>query len=96
MVVGDIYDRSNCNKISFYCCLTSVHIESAEVDLFTADIRMNLAGRNFIVFLRAYNSHYNDTRIAGGFVLRPPMLQLYLQEKSGMKVVRLKSQLDGE
>lgn len=34
MVVGDIYDRSNPNKINFYGYLTSVHIESAELDTF--------------------------------------------------------------
>ncbi|EEZ98216.1 hypothetical protein TcasGA2_TC000654 [Tribolium castaneum] len=62
MVVGDIYDHSNRNKINFYCCLTSLHIESAELDTFQTllDIRMNLAERKFIVFLRAHNSYYNS------------------------------------
>ncbi|CAH1374217.1 unnamed protein product, partial [Tenebrio molitor] len=64
--------------------------------LFTIDIRMNLAGRNFIVFLRPHNSYHNDTRIAGRFVLPSlSLMQLYLQEKSRMKAVRFKSVLEG-
>lgn len=59
-------------KSTFIAVLPPCILKVPNLTLFLLllDIRMNLGARNFIVFLRAHNSYYNDDQIAGRFVLR--------------------------